>query len=301
MITAVTLLMLAGTAHAERFPAAPSLAETTWLSGAPVAVPTEGVAVVELWATWCGPCIEQLPHLQGLAAHYAGQVHFAAISDEPRRTVEAFWSTRGRFLGEPVFSVGTDPSGETSRRYQRIDQASSIPRSYIVHDGEVVWSGHPAYLDGVLEAVVGDRWDAARAAYLPRAAGRVEDYFTAIKRGKGQEAAAIGAEVVRYADTQPGLLNDMAWAILTEVPEGRRDLGLAVQAATRATEARPDEAAFLDTLAFALFQSRRLEDAVATQRRAVAACPPDHHAYAELSARLVDFQAALSAAGPGGR
>ena len=211
MITAVTLLMLAGTAHAERFPAAPSLAETTWLSGAPVAVPTEGVAVVELWATWCGPCIEQLPHLQGLAAHYAGQVHFAAISDEPRRTVEAFWSTRGRFLGEPVFSVGTDPSGETSRRYQRIDQASSIPRSYIVHDGEVVWSGHPAYLDGVLEAVVGDRWDAARAAYLPRAAGRVEDYFTAIKRGKGQEAAAIGAEVVRYADTQPGLLNDMAW------------------------------------------------------------------------------------------
>ena len=267
----------------------------TWLSGPPITVPEEGVVVVELWATWCGPCIAQMPHLDRLAEAYAGRVAFAAVSDEPPRTVRKFWARSPQW--EPAFSVGTDDSGQTTRRYQRIDQAGSIPRAYIVDDGEVVWSGHPGRMDPVLEAVVGDRWDAERAAYLPRAPDRVADYFTAVKRGKAQEAAAIGAELVRYADPVPGLLNDMAWAILTEVPTGQRDLPLAVQAAERAVSASPDNAAFLDTLGLALFQSDRVTEAVAVQQRAVDNCAPGSGACAELAGRLARF----SAAAPGGR
>ncbi len=44
------------------------------------------IAVVNFWATWCGPCKEELPRLSALQATYAKQgVEFVAISvDEPK-------------------------------------------------------------------------------------------------------------------------------------------------------------------------------------------------------------------------
>ena len=44
------------------------------------------IVVVNFWATWCGPCQEELPRLSRIAASYAGKsVSFVYISiDEPR-------------------------------------------------------------------------------------------------------------------------------------------------------------------------------------------------------------------------
>lgn len=44
------------------------------------------IVVVNFWATWCGPCQEELPRLSRIAASYAGKpVSFVFISiDEPK-------------------------------------------------------------------------------------------------------------------------------------------------------------------------------------------------------------------------
>ena len=101
----IPLILTALSAHA--FPPAPALEVDTWLTGSPVAVAEEGVVVVELWATWCGPCIEAMPHLSTLAEHYSGQISVAAISDERVRTVRSFMARRDSVS----FSTGVDPSG----------------------------------------------------------------------------------------------------------------------------------------------------------------------------------------------
>lgn len=42
--------------------------------------------LVNLWATWCAPCVVELPHLQKLAEYYDGRLNVIAISIENNKT-----------------------------------------------------------------------------------------------------------------------------------------------------------------------------------------------------------------------
>jgi thiol-disulfide isomerase/thioredoxin len=88
------------------------------------------VAVVHLWATWCGPCVRELPQIQALADSLAGDgVAVVAISEEDPRTVRVFLEKRG--LRPPVY-VARQPLPEEFR-------TSAIPATFIVApDGAIV-------------------------------------------------------------------------------------------------------------------------------------------------------------------
>lgn len=51
--------------------------------------------VVNLWATWCGPCLEELPTLQALHADPPTPLALVVASDEPAETIRAFMGAAG--------------------------------------------------------------------------------------------------------------------------------------------------------------------------------------------------------------
>ena len=47
----------------------------------------EGPVVVSFWATWCLPCLKELPHLDALAARHAGRVTYLAVNTDDTKAV----------------------------------------------------------------------------------------------------------------------------------------------------------------------------------------------------------------------
>ncbi|NLW19944.1 MAG: TlpA family protein disulfide reductase [Clostridiales bacterium] len=56
----------------------------TYLDGTPfdTAAFRDTPILLNMWATWCSPCVGEMPHLDALAAEYAGRIHIIGVHSE---------------------------------------------------------------------------------------------------------------------------------------------------------------------------------------------------------------------------
>ncbi|MDY8137055.1 TlpA disulfide reductase family protein [Aquimarina sp. 2201CG5-10] len=55
---------------------------------------TEKPMVVNYWATWCAPCIEEFPHFEEVKQELNDQIEFVMISDESQEKISSFASNK---------------------------------------------------------------------------------------------------------------------------------------------------------------------------------------------------------------
>jgi thiol-disulfide isomerase/thioredoxin len=85
------------------------------------------VVVVNFWASWCNPCVEEFPSLVKLAERGKGDVVVVAVStDEQRKDIEPFLKLFG--LPKPGFEIVWDKDHKIMNEYG----VGKIPESYIV-------------------------------------------------------------------------------------------------------------------------------------------------------------------------
>ncbi len=88
------------------------------------------VLVLNFWATWCPPCVQEVPSLNQFQREFAGKgVVVVAVSiDKNPQKYSAFLSKI------PVaFQTARDPNADVSSTYGTFQ----IPETYIIKDGKV--------------------------------------------------------------------------------------------------------------------------------------------------------------------
>ena len=207
---------------------APALDVKTWYKGTPVkSLEKNKTYVVEFWATWCGPCIQSIPHVTELAKKNP-DVTFIGVSiweDDEGTKIKDFVAKMGDKMDYNVgYSGNKTGMAET---WMTAAAQNGIPAAFIVKDGTIQWIGHPMSMDKPLAEIKAGTFDAkafkvefdkqAEATRVQMAA-RAEMTATnkLITEGKYAEAKAKIAELETKYPTMKVGLEGMSFMILAK-------------------------------------------------------------------------------------
>ena len=102
VLAGVLMAVLAMSARAEnKYPdgiPAPEIGAGAWMNGTATSLAQlkDKYVVLEFWATWCGPCISSMPHVNQLHAKYKDKgVVVIGLTDEPLAQAQGWCGSRG--------------------------------------------------------------------------------------------------------------------------------------------------------------------------------------------------------------
>lgn len=188
--------------------AAPPLKYSKWIQG-PDTIKTldnNKFYVIEFWATWCGPCIQAMPHLSELSKKYAGKIDFIGCDvwenmyggpkDQEHYTPKVTNFVNDQFKkGRLTYNVIMDNTAEDmGNTWLKAAGLSGIPSSFVIQNGKIMWIGHPHYLDSILVGILEGKYDVQAEKKRQRdqaemIAQKSAGFNNAIKAYKDAEAA----------------------------------------------------------------------------------------------------------------
>lgn len=266
--------------------------------------------VIEFWATWCGPCMKSIPHLNELHQKYRRKgLEIIGISDEPMSTVKPFVAKKGDGMS---YQVAVDSEKKTYGAWMEAAKQNGIPCAFVVRDGKIQWIGNPLdpAFDGVVTGVLSGRYnptltrqaqpmlkaasDAARIKNFKDAYKHLDDvialdpkvfgdvavrkYKTMLVDAKDAEGAkAWGRKVASDYAQDPVTMSELVTLILTDDDVATRDYELAETLANAVRRAAPGAESDA-LLAQVYFEMGRLNDASERQYEAWMASSPEDKA-----------------------
>lgn len=101
------------------------------------------VVVLEFWATWCAPCVAEIPHLNQLNEEFHDKpVQFISVTDEDEDVISPFLKRK-----KMKSWIGLD----TDRSMFKAYGITAIPRTFLIDQtGKIAASLHPASLSSAM-------------------------------------------------------------------------------------------------------------------------------------------------------
>lgn len=151
----------AATASLKKGNAAPAIKVASWAQGDAVkSFEGDKVYIVEFWATWCGPCVASIPHVDALQKKHAGKglVVIGQNLGEDAGAVSAFVR---KMSGKMSYRVAVDDKSEggwMAKHWLEAAGENGIPCAFIVNkSGRIAYIGHPAEIkDELLEKLLAE-------------------------------------------------------------------------------------------------------------------------------------------------
>jgi thiol-disulfide isomerase/thioredoxin len=168
-----------------------ALGKAEWVTGsAPAAWEPGKLYVLECWATWCGPCLAVIPHVDELYDKYQEKglrVIGMNVWEDGKDKVAAFVKTKGDGMSYPVAYVGK--GGDFENTWLKPAGVRGIPHAFLVKDGKVLLTTHPAQLtEGLVEGLLAGGDAATKALADMKAAQEKQQEISKVMQAFRQAA-----------------------------------------------------------------------------------------------------------------
>jgi thiol-disulfide isomerase/thioredoxin/outer membrane protein assembly factor BamD (BamD/ComL family) len=166
------------------------------------------IVLIDFWATWCGPCMREAPHMVEIYQKYHGKgLEIIGVSMDDNEAVVKPVMAQQHFTWPMFVDVREQITGPWD--------ISGIPQVYLIGpDGDVLWEGHPSNLDGAIEQafkdhppklmwkdVEGNLVDAEKTLTAIQSAITSEDLPGALKKWNRIPAEALKNATDKTAET----------------------------------------------------------------------------------------------------